>query len=76
MAYYKYGNLLHQDNGWEFDLVHHPGAVTPQSGIYRCEVCGGSAVSTAGHTLPPQGHHVHPAGQPITWKLVVKAHWS
>ncbi|WP_124832927.1 hypothetical protein [Burkholderia sp. Bp9031] len=75
MAYYKYLNTLHQENGNEFDLLHHPGAITPHSGIYRCEVCGGSAVSTLGHALPPQDHHVHDAGQPIRWRLIVKAHW-
>jgi len=76
MAYYKDGRYLTQQNGNEFDVLHAPGAQTPASGIYRCEVCGGSAVSTLGNALPPQGHHPHPAGDgPIRWRLVVKAHW-
>lgn len=77
MAYYKDGNYLSQEFGAEFDLLHSPGDSTPYSGIYRCEVCGGSAVSTVGNTLPPQAHHPHPANAgPIKWRLVVKAHWK
>jgi hypothetical protein len=76
MAYYKNGNYLTQEQGGEFDLLHTPGSITPLSGIYLCEVCGGSAVSTRGNVLPPQGHHQHAAGAgPIQWRLVVKAHY-
>ncbi|MBB2981761.1 hypothetical protein [Paraburkholderia tropica] len=76
MAYYKYGNYLQQEQGAEFDVLHSPGNLTPHSGIYRCEVCGGSAVSTLGNPLPPQDHHNHAAGAgPIRWRLVTKAHW-
>lgn len=77
MAYYKYGNVLLQQNGAEFDALHQPGAQTPHSGIYRCEVCGGSAVSTLGNPLPPQNHHDHSAfaNRPIQWRLIVKTRW-
>ena len=73
MAIYKYGNLLQQEQGQEFDTVHSPGAATPLSGIYRCTGCGHSIVSTHSHPFPPQNHHQHAAGQgPIRWQLVVK----
>ncbi|WP_321896021.1 hypothetical protein [Paraburkholderia heleia] len=76
MAYYKYGTYLKQETGAEFDALHHPGQQTPHSGIYRCEVCGGSVVSTLGNPLPPQSHHTHAVGAgPIRWRLVTKAHW-
>ncbi|CAB3804853.1 hypothetical protein GCM10011400_51650 [Paraburkholderia caffeinilytica] len=77
MAYYKYGNYLVQEQGPEFDALHSPGGQTPYSGIYRCEACGGSSVSTLGNPLPPQGHHLHNPGiGPIQWRLVTKAHWK
>ncbi|WP_420955229.1 hypothetical protein [Burkholderia gladioli] len=78
MAYYKYSNVLQQQQGGEFDALHHPGAKAPYSGIYRCEVCGGSAVSTVGNPLPPQDHHDHMAyaNRPIQWRLIVKPHWQ
>lgn len=76
MAFYKYGNYLAPEQGNEFDQLHHPGANTPFSGIYRCEGCGGSCVSTLNNTLPPQNHHQHNAGQgAILWRLIVKTHW-
>ncbi|MDR5813335.1 hypothetical protein QCE62_06980 [Caballeronia sp. LZ033] len=77
MAYYKNGNYLIQEQGLEFDALHAPGAIAPLSGIYRCEGCGNSAVSTKGHALPPQNHHQHSilAGA-VQWRLVVKAHYA
>lgn len=75
MAYYKFENLLRQEFGGEFDLLHRPSDITPHSGIYTCANCGGSAVSTLGHPLPPQGHHTHTDNRPILWQLAVKAHW-
>lgn len=78
MAYYEDGRYLTQKVGAEFKALHHPGAVAPFSGIYRCEVCTGSAVSTKGNRLPPQDHHEHKAfdNKPILWRLVVKAHYD
>lgn len=75
MAYFKYQNVLTQQDGNEFDILHAPGGQTPHSGIYRCEVCGGSAVSTLGNPLPPQGHHPHTNNAPIRWRLIVKTHF-
>lgn len=74
MAIVKYPQLLKQDPNRgpdAFDVLHHPGTPTPHSGIYRCEACGHSAVSTAGHPLPPQSLLVHSHVQPIQWRLVV-----
>ncbi|WP_198387888.1 hypothetical protein [Burkholderia ubonensis] len=76
MAYFKYQNVLTQQSGSEFDVLHSPGDPAPYSGIYRCEACGGSAVSTVGNTLPPQGHHPHANAAPIQWRLIVKSHWK
>jgi hypothetical protein len=77
MAYYKYGEFLHKENGPEFDAIHEPGTATPFSGIYRCEGCGQSITSVHPKPLPPQNHHQHSAGQGrIRWRLVVKSHYK
>ena len=71
MAYYKYLQFLDQNDHAAFDAVSSPGEPTPHSGIYRCEVCGQSVVSTLNHPLPPQNHHQHPKREAIRWRLVV-----
>ncbi|TPM39594.1 hypothetical protein [Mesorhizobium sp. B2-3-4] len=76
MAWYKYPNFLAQQNGAEFDTIHHPGQNTPISGIYRCTGCGLSATFVADKTIPPQNHHQHPNASPISWQLIVKSHWK
>lgn len=73
MASYKYQQYLAQNNHAAFDALHHPGNVTPDSGVYRCEVCGWEVVSERGKPFPPQNHHTHPMRQPIQWRLVVYA---
>jgi hypothetical protein len=76
MAYYKYAQFLHQEQGTEFDSIHQPGTPTPFSGIYRCEGCGHSATSVHPHPLPSQNHHQHTVAQGhIRWQLVVKSHF-
>jgi hypothetical protein len=40
MAYYKNGNYLTKTDHVLFGKLFEPGAVTPYSGVYRCEVCG------------------------------------
>jgi hypothetical protein len=75
MAYYKYLQLLSNQQGAEFDTLHHPAQVTPFSGIYRCEGCGLSITSVNSHPLPPQNHHQHSLQQgTIRWRLAVKSH--
>jgi len=75
MAVYKYQQYLEQLNHAAFDQIHPPGAQAPYSGIYRCEGCGTSDVSTHGHPLPPQNHHQHTSAQgTIRWRLVVATH--
>jgi hypothetical protein len=32
MAYYKYSQLLSQENGTEFDVIHHPGVKMANEG--------------------------------------------
>ena len=75
MALYKNANHLTHSSHAAFDVTHKAGANAPYSGIYRCDVCGHDAVSTAGNTLPPQGGaHTHTNNAyPIAWRLVVAA---
>ncbi len=76
MAYYKYFNLLVQEQGREFDEIHLPNTATPFSGIYRCEGCGRSATFVKTHNIPPQNHHQHSASEgAVRWRLVVKSHY-
>ncbi|QEC56700.1 protein L [Flavisolibacter ginsenosidimutans] len=72
MAYYKNSAYLTLNNHSAFDLTHHPGAKTSNSGIYRCDGCGHEIVSVSPHPLPPQNHHQHTQAQGhIRWRLVV-----
>lgn len=71
MAYYKYAKFLKADNHADFDKLFHPGAATPYTGIYRCELCGHEAGSTKSHPLPPEHHSVY---QPTRWRLIAAAH--
>jgi hypothetical protein len=76
LAYYKYGNILTQEDGAEFDTIYQTGTPTPYSGIYRCEGCGHSITSVHNHPFPPQNHHQHSAAQgTIRWRLAVKSHF-
>ena len=76
MAVYKYANFLQAGNGVEFDKAHHPGQITPISGIYRCTGCGKSATFVKDKQIPPQNHHQHPGREPISWQLTVMSHWT
>jgi hypothetical protein len=72
MALYKNPQFLSLSQHAAFDLFHTPGSLAPNSGIYRCTVCGHEAVSTEGNPLPPQGSHVHHSWQGnIRWQLIV-----
>jgi len=73
MATYKNPSYLQQSSHAAFDGTKRAGDAAPYSGIYRCDVCGHEAVSTAGHTLPPQGkEHTHANYlTPIAWRLIV-----
>jgi hypothetical protein len=72
MAQYKYSHYLTNLSHPMFDPAHPPGAVTPQSGIYKCQGCGCEIISTAGDPLPPQSHHQHSLTQGGTaWRLIV-----
>jgi hypothetical protein len=42
MTYYKYTHFLMYEDGPEYDVTSSPGTLAPFSGIYYCEVCGGS----------------------------------
>ncbi|MCI0152436.1 protein L [Paraburkholderia sediminicola] len=75
MANFKYQEFLTKSNNSAFDTISEPGHTAPHSGIYRCEGCGENAVSTRGHTLPPQNHHQHTAAQgQIRWRLIAATH--
>jgi hypothetical protein len=74
MATYKYSRYIELNTSEAFDGTHHPGEITPHSGIYRCLGCGREDVSTKGHPLPPQNHHQHTVQQgSIRWRLAVFA---
>lgn len=74
MACYKYPQFLQSNNHQNFDNLHSPGEKPPDSGIYRCEVCGDEIAANKGQPLPPQNHHQHAYGQgPIRWRLIVCA---
>ena len=74
MATYKYAQFIVHNTSAAFDTAYHAGAVTPHSGIYRCEGCGREVISTQSHPLPPQNHHQHAPNQgTIRWRLIVYA---
>ena len=67
---YKYPHDMQHTSSDAFDTVHEAGAITPYSGIYRCEGCGKNVTSIAGAPLPPQNHHQHGVAQGrIRWRL-------
>jgi hypothetical protein len=53
MPNYKNGTYFQQNQSPLFDHTYPPGALTPTSGVYRCDACGFEAVSTKDHPLPP-----------------------
>jgi len=77
MTYYKYSHFLMPEDGQEYETAYKPETTTPFSGIYYCEVCGGSITSLRAQPLPPWQHHLHsPQQGPIRWRLAVKSHYS
>ncbi|HUJ11456.1 MAG TPA: hypothetical protein VL171_15680 [Verrucomicrobiae bacterium] len=77
MALYKDSQYMGASIDEAFDVLHGPGARTPDSGIYRCESCGHEIASNAGNALPPQNHHQHGSTQgPIRWRMIVYAQWT
>lgn len=74
MAQYKYANYLKASESAAYDQEYTPGTTCPNSGIYRCDVCGDEIASNKGNPLPPQNHHQHAPGKGlIRWKLLVFA---
>jgi len=73
MAHYKYPAFLEQRQDAAYDALYHPGNITPDSGIYRCQMCGWEVVSERNKSFPPQNHHTHPGREPIQWRLIVFA---
>jgi len=72
MADYKYQLYLNHNQHGLFDQLFSPGDITPQSGIYGCEVCNNEIASNVGNPLPSQNHAQHNnALQPIKWRLRV-----
>jgi len=75
MPFYKHSVFTKSDSA-AFDQTYPPGARTPYSGIYRCEVCGFEVVSTEGHPLPPEHSCVQHSAQwqcrhgIVRWRLV------
>ena len=80
MPNYKDGAFFgHRPTDHNFDTLYSPGQTTPFSGIYRCKSCGFEAVSTKGHTLPPErfcsSHSLEWKGKTglVNWHLVAAA---
>lgn len=74
MAQYKYLHYLTNLPDPKFGITHPPGAITPHTGIYKCDACGTEIVSTAGDPLPPETHHQHSLNQnALAWRLIVAA---
>jgi hypothetical protein len=77
MTYYKYTYFLMYEDSLEYDAALKPGASAPFSGIYYCELCGGSITAVRSQPLPSQEHHPHtPVQGPICWRLAVKSHYG
>lgn len=73
MPYFNDAKYLSHERAETYNSLFAPGTEAPYSGVYRCEGCGASAVSTKDHPLPPQNHHQHHATQgDIRWRLVVR----
>ncbi len=73
MPFYNEAKYLKHEVDGAYNNIQGPGTEAPFSGIYRCEGCGASAVSTKGNPLPPQNHHQHQANQGhVRWRLVVR----
>jgi hypothetical protein len=75
MALYKHKRHLDESDARAFDLLEAPDSVAPNSGIYRCEMCGAEVACKKSHRLPPGNHHVHAEdlSGPIQWRLIVLA---
>lgn len=76
MAFYKYKRYLDDsDHGAFDDLLLRPDVSAPNSGIYRCEVCGAEVACEKSKRLPPNNHHIHAEDLrgPIQWRLIVLA---
>lgn len=72
MADYKYSHFLTNTPDPRFDPAHPPGAVSPHSGIYKCQGCGCEVVARADEQLPALDHHQHAVKQGgIAWRLAV-----
>jgi len=72
MALYKHSRYLKTSESEAFDRLHQPGAITPNSGIYRCENCTDEIASNKDNPLPPQNHRQHAQNRgPIRWRLIV-----
>ena len=77
MTYYKYTYFLMYEDSLEYDATLKPGASARFSGIYYCEVCGGSITAVRSQPLPSQEQHPHtPVQGPIRWRLAVKSHYG
>ena len=73
MALYKHNQYLNDSEHGAFDLLHSPGNIAPNSGIYRCGVCGAEIVSEKSKLLPAKNHHIHAEGLgQIKWRLIVQ----
>lgn len=71
MAFYNDPVYFVRSHNQEFSVLHPPGTIVANSGIYRCEACGDEIAANKSQPLPPQNHHQHSAQQgKILWRLI------
>ncbi len=64
--------IVDDDNPRWTNERYGPGETVPVSGIYRCTVCRKEITSNVDDPFPPQNHHQHSSGNPISWQLIVR----
>jgi hypothetical protein len=79
MPYFRSPFFFQQSVSAVFDQELKPGAVAPQSGIYRCHACGFEIAIVAGGQLPPDKMCVahddrwNSKDGSVLWRLVAAA---
>lgn len=57
MPYFNDNKFFTKSSSSVFTELYNVGTTAPQSGIYRCTLCGHEIVVDKGRDLPPDGDH-------------------